>query len=141
MPQQTGVPWKICRCAASFFKVLYVDTKFLPKSRKCCHEIMVNNCCKSRMALQITAREIMTFFWRSASFRAASSDFQRLLPREVVISKKKDHYHFRCRLWCHSTSTGTDCNGWCAAKFVQLISCAGRQSSLGTTGLQFYFFT
>ena len=28
-----------------------------------------------------------------------------------------------------------DSNDWCAAKFVQLISCAGRQTSLGTTGI------
>ena len=28
-----------------------------------------------------------------------------------------------------------DSNDWCAAKFVQLISCAGRQTSLGTTGM------
>ena len=72
--------------------MLYVDRNFLPKSRKCDYEVMVNNCCKSRVALQITERELMNFFWISASFRAASSDLQRLLPREVVISetKKKD---------------------------------------------------
>ena len=88
-PRRTGAPWTICRCAASLFKVLYVDRNFLPKSKKCCHKVMVNNCCKSRVALQITAREIMTFFGRSASFRAESSDFQRFLLREVAISKKK----------------------------------------------------
>ena len=57
------MPRTICRCAASLFKVLYVDTNFPPKSRKCCHEVMVNNRCKPRVALQITAREIMTSFW------------------------------------------------------------------------------
>ena len=31
------VLWKICRCAASPFKMLFVVTNFLPKSRKCCH--------------------------------------------------------------------------------------------------------
>ena len=89
VPRHTGAPWTICRCAASAFKVLYVDTNFLPKSRKCCHEVMVNNCCKSRVALQIKAREMMTFLAKSVSFRAESSDFQRFLLREVAISKKK----------------------------------------------------
>ena len=41
------VPW----CAASIFKVLYVDTKFLPKLRKCCYEVIVDLCRKSRVAL------------------------------------------------------------------------------------------
>ena len=62
VPRHTGAPWTICRCAANLFKVLYVDTNFLLKSRKCYHEEMVNNCCKSRVTLQITAREIMNFF-------------------------------------------------------------------------------
>ena len=48
MSRRTGAPRTICRCAASLFKVLYVNTYFLPKSRKCCHEVVVNNCCKSR---------------------------------------------------------------------------------------------
>ena len=28
---------------------------------------------------------------------------------------------------------------WCAAKFVQLISCAGRQKSLGNTGVEYIY--
>ena len=38
------VPLTICRCAASLFKVLYADTNFLPKLKKSCHEVMVDNC-------------------------------------------------------------------------------------------------
>ena len=56
---------KICRYAASLFKVHYADTTFLPKLRKCCHEEMVDNCYKSRVALhlQVTAKEVMTFLY------------------------------------------------------------------------------
>ena len=32
-------PWKICRCAASPFKMFFVATNFLPKSRKRCHYV------------------------------------------------------------------------------------------------------
>ena len=55
------MPW----CAASLFKVLYTDTNFLPKLRKCCHEEMVDNCYKSRVVLnlQVTAKEVMNFFY------------------------------------------------------------------------------
>ena len=51
-------------CAASLFKVLYTYTNFLSKLRKCCHEVMVDNCYKSggRVALQVTVREVMTFW-------------------------------------------------------------------------------
>ena len=47
-----------------FFKVLYTYTKFLSKLRKCCCEVMVDNCYKSggQVALQVTTREIMTFW-------------------------------------------------------------------------------
>ena len=55
------MPW----CAASLFRVLHAETKFLPKLKKCCHEEMVDNCYKSRVALhlQVTAKEVMTFFY------------------------------------------------------------------------------
>ena len=58
------VPRKICKCAASLFKVFYIYTNFHSKLRKCCHEVMVDNCYKSggRVALQVTAREVMTFW-------------------------------------------------------------------------------
>ena len=56
------VLWKICRCAASLYKVLYTHTNFLPKLRKYCHEVMVNICCKSLVAVQVMAREIINFF-------------------------------------------------------------------------------
>ena len=46
----------------SFLQVLYTDTNFLPKLRKCFHEVMIHNCYKSRVALQVTARKILTFF-------------------------------------------------------------------------------
>ena len=51
-------------CAASLFKVLYTYTNFLSKLRECCHEVMVDNCYKSggRVALQVTVREVMTFW-------------------------------------------------------------------------------
>ena len=50
-------------CAASLFKVRYT-TDILSQSRKCCHEVMVDNCYKSggRVALQVTVREVMTFW-------------------------------------------------------------------------------
>ena len=85
------LPLTICRCAASFFKVLYADTNFLPKLKKCCHEVMADNCYKSRVALHlpVTAKEVMTFFvffWISAPFRASSHNFRKELPGEVVIS-------------------------------------------------------
>ena len=83
---------EIFRWAASLFKVLYTNTNFLPKLRKCCHEEMVDNCYKSRVAfhLQVTAKEVITFFLffcRSAPFRTTSNYFRKLLPGEVVISK------------------------------------------------------
>ena len=43
---------RVLWCAASLFKVLCTDTNFLPKMRKCCHEII--------------------FHWRSAPFWATS---------------------------------------------------------------------
>ena len=62
-------------CAASLFKMLYDDTKFLPKLRKCCHEVMVDNCYKSLVAVEVGAREVVIFFWRSAPFQVTSPDF------------------------------------------------------------------
>ena len=81
---------------------------------------MVDNCYKSRVALQVTAREVITFFLRPAQFRATSHDLRRSLPGEVVISKQ----------WL-SPSVGIDLRGWCAAKFHQLICCIGRQKVSG----------
>ena len=37
------VPWKICRCAAGFFEILFFYTSFQRKLSKCCHEVMVDN--------------------------------------------------------------------------------------------------
>ena len=77
-------PRKICRCTASLFKVLYADTNFLPKLRKCCHEEMVDNCYKSQVALhlQVTAKKVMTFF----IFLQIStiSDYITLFPKIVA---------------------------------------------------------
>ena len=108
--------------------MLYVETNFLPKLRKCCHEIMVDICRKSQVALQVTSIKVMTFFsLRSTPFLAELHDFRRLFPREMVNSQKKGYHHSRCRLRCRLTSIGIDSSGWCAAKFIQLISCADRQ--------------
>ena len=43
-------------CAANIFEVLSTDTNFLTKLRKCSDEAMVDNCYKSRVASQVTAR-------------------------------------------------------------------------------------
>ena len=44
--------------------MLYTDTNFLPKLRKCRHEEMVCNCYNSRVALhlQVKAKEVMNCF-------------------------------------------------------------------------------
>ena len=34
----------------------------ISKKMAACHAVMVDNCCKSRVALQITAWEVMIFF-------------------------------------------------------------------------------
>ena len=51
-------------CVVSLFKVLYTDMNFLTKLRKCCHEVMVDNCYKPQVALQILARKVLTFLLR-----------------------------------------------------------------------------
>ena len=38
------------------------NTFFKLKLREFSHEVRVDNCCKSRVALEVTAREVMTFF-------------------------------------------------------------------------------
>ena len=89
--------------------------KVLLKLRKNSHEVMIDNCYKLRAALQVTAREEMTIFWRSAPFRTTSHDFRKSFPGEVVISKS--------------------CRGWCATKFDQLDYCARSQKNLETTDI------
>ena len=77
----------------------------------------------------------MTFFRKSAPFGVASSDFWRSCSRKVVISKKIEKGSLLFSLlpvmlldinWNRS-------QGWCAAKFVQLSFCVGRQKSLENT--------
>ena len=90
------------------------------------------------LPLQVTAREVMIFFWKSAPLGAASRDFRRLWPRKVVISKKiKRSLPFSLSLVVLLDINWNRFQDWCVAKFVQLISCAGRQKSLGNTALEF----
>ena len=63
------VPWKICRCAAGFFKILNFYSCFQPKLRKYCYEVMVDN-----------------------------SGDRVVLPEKVVISKKIESHLSRCHL-------------------------------------------
>ena len=44
-----------------FLKCIILNTNFLPKLKKCCHEVTIDNSYTSRVALQVTAREAMTF--------------------------------------------------------------------------------
>ena len=67
-----------------FLKCVIPNTNFPSKLKKCCHEVTVENSYKLRVALRVTAREAITFFSRSAPFRATSHDFQRSLPGEVI---------------------------------------------------------
>ena len=96
-------------CAASLFKVLYTDTNFLPKLRKCCDEVMVDNCYKSRVALQVTAREVMNIFLKISTILGYITRFP-----EIVARRSGDLQII------HSSSIGLDLRGWCAAKFDQL---------------------
>ena len=67
-----------------------LDTNFLPKSRECCHEVMVNNCCKSQVALQITARKIMTFFLEISIISGSIKRFPKTFAqRSDDLQKKK----------------------------------------------------
>ena len=71
-------------------KNCFQNKSFRLKLRGNSHEVMVDNYYKSRAALQVTVREGVAIFFRggeSASFRAASNDFLRSLPGEVVNSK------------------------------------------------------
>ena len=43
--------------------MLYVDRSFLPKLRKCRHEVTIDLCGKPRMALQVSSIEVMTFLF------------------------------------------------------------------------------
>ena len=45
------------------------DRNFLPKLRKYCHEVMGGNCYRLPVALQVTAREVMTFLGDQHHFR------------------------------------------------------------------------
>ena len=129
------VQWKIFWCTASIFKVLHVDTNFLPKLRKCCHLVMVDFCRKSRVAFQVSSIEMKTFFWRLAPFWVPSRDSRRSLPREMMISKKK------AAPFSLSSAMPLNINWnrfqWLVGREIcQLIPCAGRQKSLGTTGAE-----
>ena len=127
--------WQVCR---EFFKVLYVDTKFLPKLRKCCYEVIVDICRKWWVTLQVTLIEVMTFLkiiLEIAPFRAASCHFQRSLPREMVISEKKV-----ITILAPPPAMPLEINRnrfqWLVcSEICSLISCAGGQKSQETTGL------
>ena len=110
----------ISRCAASLFKVLCTDTNFLAKLRKmlakCCHEATIDNCYKSRVALQVTAREVITFFLEISTI----SDYITQFP-DIVARRSGD---LQIMLLAISRNR---LRGWCAAKFDQLVSCASRQ--------------
>ena len=88
----------MCCRVLNLFKVLYSDTNFLPKLTKCCHEVLFDNCFKSWVALQETVREAMAFFLRLVPFRTTSHDFWRNGGFQIISL---------------------------AAKFDQLVSCAG----------------
>ena len=92
---------------------------------------------KKTLPLWVTARKVMICFWKSAPFGAASRDFRRSWSRKVVISKKltKRSLPFSLSPVMPLNINWNRFQGWCAAKFVQLISCAGRQKSLGNTVL------
>ena len=57
-----------------------------------CHEFFQNAFCCFKFSakiektppLQVTAREVMTFFWKSAPYGAASRDYRRSWPRKMV---------------------------------------------------------
>ena len=57
------VPRKICRCVTNLLKVVYIDTNFVPKLKKCYVEVMVDDLHKLRVAFQVSAREAMTLFF------------------------------------------------------------------------------
>ena len=81
----SNVSQTVCRdvlwYAASLSKVLYTDTNFLPKLRKCCHEVMVNNCYKSRAALQVTVREVKTFFSETSTISSYITRFSEIVAQ------------------------------------------------------------
>ena len=88
--QHTDVPWKIYRCAASIFKVLYVDTSFLPKLRKCCHEVTTDLCRKSQVGLQVSLLEVMTFFLEIRAILGSIQRFPEIVAqRDDNLQKKR----------------------------------------------------
>ena len=67
------------------FEKLFSKRKkcFKLKLRENSYEIMVNNCNKARVVLQVAAREMITFFflWRSAPFRVCITQFPEIVAR------------------------------------------------------------
>ena len=74
-----------------FEKLFSKKNMFDLKLRENSHDVMVDNCYKYWVELQVAAREVMTFFWGgggiSTSFLATSHDLRRSLAGEVAFSK------------------------------------------------------
>ena len=103
----------------------------------CCYKFSAK--IEKVLPLQVTAKKVMTFFWKSAPFGTVSRDFQRSFPRKVVISNRSSSP------FSLSPVMPLDIN-WnrfqylVCRVFVQLISCSGTQKSLRTTALGFFLF-
>ena len=84
-----------CECPASKFglqKIGLQDKKiFKLKLRENGHEIAIDNCFKSRVALQVTAREVMTFFLEICTI----SDYITRFPK-IVARKSSDLEIMHC---------------------------------------------
>ena len=129
-------------CAAHSLVTICLSTTVFPKlcaveDLQVCHEFFQNAfCCykfsakiEKTLSLRVTEREVMTLFLKSASFGAASRDFRRSWPRKVVISKKikKRSLPFSLLPVMLLDIKWNRFQGWCSAKFVQLISWTERQ--------------
>ena len=101
-----------------FLKCFYVDTNFLPKLRKCCHEVMFDLCRKSRVVVQVSSIEMMNFFLEISTISGSITQFPEIVAQtDDDLPARKGQHHFCYCLQCHSTSIEIDLSGWCAAKF------------------------
>ena len=74
--------------------MLYVDTNFLPKLRKCYHEVMADFCRKSRVALQAWSIEVITFFLENGTILISITRFPEIAAQRDDDLQEKNSAPF-----------------------------------------------
>ena len=86
------------------------------------------------LPLQVTAREVMNICLEITAIWGCITQ----LPG--VVGQKSGGLQNKVIIILAVACDATDSSGWCAAKFLQLISCAARHKRLATTGLRCALF-